>query len=226
MSVAVRSWPLPIRGLLVVAAGALIGFVAVQPLGQNLSPVPGTGAGDRSEGFVPLSGATSTGLSAETAAPDLVGTGEPALTDLAGRPVELADLAGRPVWIVFWATWCPPCKHEMPALSAAAETYADAGLVMLAISVEEPTGEVEAFVGELDLRMRVLTDPRGRSMRQWAVFGLPTHYLVAPDGSIAWRWFGPLDPEEIDRRAREAVDAGTRSADLRSGDERDGGSPP
>lgn len=212
MPAVVRSWPLPIRGVLVVAAVSLIGILAVWPLGQGLSPAPGTGPGDRSEGFVPLSGAASTGLSAETAAPDLVRPGEPALTDLAGRPVELADLAGRPVWIVFWATWCPPCKDEMPALSAAAETYADAGLAMLAISVEEPTGEVEAFVDKLDLRMRVLTDPRGRSMRQWAVFGLPTHYLVAPSGSIAWRWFGPLELDEIDRRARQAVGLGAGGA--------------
>ena len=53
--------------------------------------------------------------------------------------------------------------------------------------------------------MRVLTDPRGRSTRQWAMFGLPTQYLVAPDGAIAWRQFGPLSAEEVDRRARDAV---------------------
>lgn len=203
MVATLRSWPWPIRGLLAVAAVVVIGFLVVQPLGPG--PAPGTQAGERSDGFVPLSGATSAGLSAGTAAPGLVGPGEPALTDLAGRPVQLADLAGRPVWIVFWATWCPPCRDEMPALSSAAEAYADAGLELLAISVEEPAGDVEAFVDELDLRMRVLTDPRGRSMRQWAVFGLPTHYLVAPDGTIAWRWFGPLDPSEIERRAREAI---------------------
>lgn len=211
MPAAVRSWPWFARYLLLAAAVAVIGFLVVQPVGPGLPPAPVTGAGERSEGFVLLSGATSTGLSADTSAPDLVGPGEPALTDLAGRPVDLADFEGRPVWIVFWATWCPPCRDEMPALSAAAEAHADAGLVLLAISVEEPAVEVKAFVDELDLRMRVLTDPRGRSMRQWAVFGLPTHYLVAPDGTIAWRWFGPLDPAEIERRAREAVGLAARN---------------
>lgn len=207
MVAATRPWRSPVRGLLAVAAVAVVGYLVVQPIDPGSLPIPGSGMGERSEGFVPLSGAMGAGLVTRTDAPELVGSGEPALTDLAGRPVQLADFAGRPVWIVFWATWCPPCRDEMPALSAVAEVHADSGLAVLAISVEEPAGEVEAFVDELDLRMRVLIDPRGRSMRQWAVFGLPTHYLLAPDGTIAWRWFGPLDPDEIDRRARQAVSA-------------------
>lgn len=203
----IRGLPPVLRAALLVAGLAAVALVAVQPIGSS-GLAPATAGGDRSAGFVPLTGASATGLAVAAAAPALVAGGDPALTDLTGRPVELADFAGRPVWIVFWATWCPPCRDEMPALSAAAQAYADQGLVMLAISVEEPMGDVQAFVDELDLNMRVLTDPRGRSTRRYAIFGLPTHYLVSPDGSIAWRQFGPLSPEEIERRAREAVALG------------------
>lgn len=181
--------------LVLLLAGAVgLGAIAFQPLGGPGPSAAGARDG-RSEGFVPLAGVSAAGLPTSTTAPSLVGAGDPPLTDLAGRPV----------WIVFWATWCPPCREEMPALSAVAEAHADDGLVILAVSVEEPNAVVEEFVAELDLRMRVLTDPRGRSMRRWAVFGLPTHYFVAPDGTIAWRWFGPLSADEIERRAREAL---------------------
>jgi len=154
----------------------------------------------------PVAGAGAVEVPAGVVERNFAGTALPAITvtDPRGQTLDLGAQDG-PVLLNLWATWCPPCRDEMPALSSAAEAYADAGLELLAISVEEPAGDVEAFVDELDLRMRVLTDPRGRSMRQWAVFGLPTHYLVAPDGTIAWRWFGPLDPSEIERRAREAI---------------------
>lgn len=203
----IRRLPLPLRLALMAVGLVAVGVVVLQPLGNPGPDLRGAG-GERSAGFVPVGDTEDGGLPVAASAPELVGGGDPPLTDLSGRPVELADFAGRPIWIVFWATWCPPCRDEMPALSAAAQAYEDEGLVMLAVSVEEPIGDVQAFVDELDLGMRVLTDPRGRSSRRYAIFGLPTHYLIGRDGTIAWRQFGPLSAEEIDRRARDAVAPG------------------
>lgn len=199
-----RAVPISARALLLVLAAIGATIVLVAPIDLSVADRPGT-ATAIADGFVPLGEASGAGLAAAAPAPELVGAGEPPLLDLDGREVRLLDFRGRPVWIVFWATWCPPCREEMPALSAAAEAYADQGLTMLAINVEEPPAVAEAYVTELGLDMTVLSDPRGRSMRQWGVFGLPTHYLVGPDGTIAWRSFGPLSSAEIERRAADAT---------------------
>lgn len=193
-----------VRAALVVLGSIGAAIVLLAPIDLGVGDRPGN-ATAVAEGFVPLSEASGTGLATTAPAPELVGAGEPPLLDLDGREVQLLDFRGRPVWIVFWATWCPPCREEMPALSAAAQAYADRGLVMLAINVEEPPAVAEAYVTELGLDMTVLSDPRGRSMRAWGVFGLPTHYLVGPDGTIAWRSFGPLSSAEIERRAADAT---------------------
>jgi peroxiredoxin len=107
------------------------------------------------------------------------------LTDLDGRPIRLAELRGKAVWVNFWASWCPPCQQETPIIRELAERYRDAGLVVVAIAVQEtsPT-DIRAYAERYDLTYTIGFDASGHIYRQYKVFGLPTQFFIRPDGVI------------------------------------------
>lgn len=107
------------------------------------------------------------------------------LSDLDGRPIRLADLRGKAVWVNFWATWCPPCQQETPIIRDLAERYRDAGLVVVAIAVQETSpADIRAYAERFDLRYLVGFDASGHIFRRYRVFGLPTQFFIRPDGVI------------------------------------------
>jgi thiol-disulfide isomerase/thioredoxin len=107
------------------------------------------------------------------------------LSDLDGRPIRLADLRGKAVWINFWASWCPPCQQETPIIRELTERYREAGLVVVAIAVQETSpADIRAYAERYDLdhdRLRRLRP----HLPQYKVFGLPTQFFIRPDGVIA-----------------------------------------
>ncbi len=108
------------------------------------------------------------------------------LTDLGGQPIRLADLRGKAVWINFWASWCPPCQQETPIIRAMAERYRDAGLVVVAIAVQETSpADIRAYAERYDLDYTIGFDASGHVYREYRVFGLPTQFFIRPDGTIA-----------------------------------------
>jgi peroxiredoxin len=108
------------------------------------------------------------------------------LTDLDGNPIRLADLRGKAVWINFWASWCPPCQQETPIIRAMAERYRDAGLVVVAIAVQETEpADIRAYAERYDLDYTIGFDASGHVYREYRVFGLPTQFFIRPDGTIA-----------------------------------------
>jgi cytochrome c biogenesis protein CcmG/thiol:disulfide interchange protein DsbE len=111
--------------------------------------------------------------------------------------VRLADLRGRPVLLNFWATWCAPCRVELPLLQAAYQPDAD-GLIVLGIGVRESPEAVIAFATNLDLGFPLLLDQEGRVSDVYQVRGLPTSLFVDRDGLIAVRHIGPLDQAALD----------------------------
>lgn len=132
-----------------------------------------------------------TGPRAGEAAPDF------SLPATDGATVRLSDLRGRPVLLNFWATWCAPCRHELPLLQAAQQPQGE-GLVVLGINVRESPDKVSAFASELDLELPLLLDRDGRVGDAYRVYGLPTSLLVDRDGLIAARHVGPLDAATLD----------------------------
>ena len=112
-----------------------------------------------------------------------------------GRYAKLSDLKGRPVVINFWATWCGPCRLEMPELVKAAAANPD--LVLLAANVQEARSQVEPFAAEFNLRVPVVLDADGKLSRLYQVRGLPTTYFVDGDGNIAAVVAGALTPQAI-----------------------------
>jgi thiol-disulfide isomerase/thioredoxin len=109
-----------------------------------------------------------------------------ALPDLDGKAHDLASLKGKVVLINFWATWCPPCRREMPSMERLQQALAGEPFVVLAVDVGEDADTIEAFTSQFDTvpTFPILLDTRSRAMQAWKVAGLPTTYLVDKQGRI------------------------------------------
>ena len=105
------------------------------------------------------------------------------LTDLKGKSWTLHDLRGRVVLVNFWATWCPPCRKEMPDLEALYQQFAPRGLVILAIS-DEPAGKVEPFLAEHKVTYPVLLDPGRKVNELFRVEGIPKSFVYDREGKL------------------------------------------
>ncbi len=112
------------------------------------------------------------------------------LQDTAGEIHRLSDYRGRPVLINFWATWCPPCRDEIPSMNRAWGKIAKENIAMLAINVGEDEDTVFVFTADYPADFPILLDTEGEVIGQWPVKGLPTTYIVDPEGRIAYRAIG------------------------------------
>jgi peroxiredoxin len=133
-----------------------------------------------------------------------------ALPDLAGRTVRLSDFRGRKaVFVNFWATWCPPCRAEMPTMERAYLAYRDRGLEILAVSVDTgPKDRVAAFTQELKLTFPALLDPDMAILYAYRIPGLPGSVLIDRRGviqsvEIGFRdWDTPESRDKLERLLR------------------------
>lgn len=101
-----------------------------------------------------------------------------------GGQVALSELRGRPVLINFWATWCIPCRAEMPAIQAVATRYAQDGLVVLLINQQEDTETIGAFLESMAVTATVLLDPDASTATAYRVRALPTTFFIGRDGAV------------------------------------------
>lgn len=108
------------------------------------------------------------------------------LTDIHGISHDLAKLRGRVVLVNFWATWCPPCRREMPSMERLKQQLEGEAFSILAVDVGEDADAISLFTSQLDtsLSFPILLDSRSHTMQAWKVAGLPTTYLVDPKGRI------------------------------------------
>lgn len=128
------------------------------------------------------------------------------LLDLDGNPVSLSDFEGQPVIINFWATWCAPCRIEMPELQAAYETYQNEGLVILALNQDESADLArEYFVGEMGLTFTALLDDNSAISTAFGIFGLPTTFFLDAEGIITVIHRGPMTLEQIEGYLEETI---------------------
>ena len=128
------------------------------------------------------------------------------LTDLQGKPWTLADLKGKVVLVNFWATWCPPCRKEMPDLEALYQRFQSKGLVVLAISDEDRT-KVEGFLAGKNFTFPVLLDPDRKVHEMFEVEGIPKSFVYDRKGKLV--------AESIDMRTRGQFVAMLAQAGLR-----------
>lgn len=112
------------------------------------------------------------------------------LADMDGEIITLAHYRGRPVIINFWATWCPPCREELPSMNRAWEKIKDEDIAMVAINVGEDEDTIFAFMGDYPINFDLLLDTSGEIIAQWPIKGLPTTFVLDVDGRLVYRAIG------------------------------------
>lgn len=126
------------------------------------------------------------------AAPDLQ------LKNLQGDTVSLRDYHGKIVLVNNWATWCPPCKAEMPDLQAYYARHAADDFVLLAINAGDGAADVAQFAEDYGLTFEVLLDPHTEAVRAFKNTGLPSTYVIDRDGTVRYAWLGALNEAALD----------------------------
>jgi peroxiredoxin len=138
--------------------------------------------------------------------------GDPApditVTDILGNQVRLSDLEGQAVWLNFWGSWCPPCRAEMPEIQAAYEQVATEGVIMLAISLNEPAIDAVQFAVRNNVTFPIYIDQYQTATGDaYPIYNFPTHIFIDPTGVVSRVVLSEMSTDEAVRYAREAMDA-------------------
>ncbi len=118
------------------------------------------------------------------AAPDFTLQGED------GKTYRLSDYRGKVVVLNFWATWCPPCRYEMPSMERAHKKVQGEKIVLLAISVGDSEDQVFEFTGQYPVTFPLLLDTEGAIVKKYPVIGMPTTFVIDPRGMVTHRAIG------------------------------------
>jgi peroxiredoxin len=134
-------------------------------------------------------------------APDL------SLTDLEGNPTSLADYRGKVVLVNLWATWCPPCKEEMPALETFYRDHAGDGFTIVAINDGDPTADVVRFVKDYGLTFPVWLDPTYKATeRAFKTLNLPSSFVIDRDGQVVLSWVGGVNLKTLEKYVTPVIE--------------------
>ena len=131
------------------------------------------------------------------------------LTDLSGKNVSLSDYKGKVVVLNFWASWCPPCKAEMPEFNEVDREFKKSGdTVLLAINMtdgrRETKKKVETFISEQKYKMRVLLDSEGKASNLFDIRYLPTTYVIDAEGTVTGQLVGGTTKNAVMKLVKEA----------------------
>jgi thiol-disulfide isomerase/thioredoxin len=167
-------------GLVFLGAGfILIGIVAwlilphnAQSAGQEISAVP---------------------VEVNFPAPEL------ALKDLQGNPTSLASYRGKVVLVNNWATWCPPCKAEMPTLEAYYQAHQEQNFILIGIEAGEPANQVAQFVQSYQLSFPIWLDPDGKATDAFQNTALPSSYVLDETGAVRLFWDGAISRQMLEK---------------------------
>jgi peroxiredoxin len=176
-----RFYAMLMMGIGLIALGVMLFFLL-----ENSASAP---APDRST--VPVE--------VDYAAPDLV------LEDLSGNPVSLRDYTGSVVLVNLWATWCPPCKEEMPALQSFYERHQADGFVLIGVNQEETLQVVEPFIADYGLTFPVWLDENYLAQRVFNTFSLPSSFVIARDGRVRLAWVGGVSEAFLEKYVTQFI---------------------
>jgi len=191
----------------VVAAGLLLGGLLAltpeTPLPSVAAPSAAVASAAPTEAVSPSSSAIAVAVasSGPPDAPFHVGQPAPPLVvpQVGGGTIDLASLKGKPVWINFMATWCPPCQDEFPLMNGFAARYADQGLVVIAVDVQEEEGAVATFAESLGATFPLGLDSDRSAAMAWDALALPVHFWIDADGVIRDGALGGIGPDVMAR---------------------------
>ena len=170
---------------------ALITFFAggIFLLGAGLIPLFAAAQQKALAGATPISAP----VLLDSAAPDL------ALKDLAGRAVSIGDLRGQVILVNNWATWCPPCKDEIPELEAYQAAHQEEEFLVVAIESGESAEQVAAFVRENGVTLTIWLDPSGSALDAFQNWDRPSSYLIDREGRLRMAWTGAINQATLEK---------------------------
>ncbi len=181
----------PPMGMIVAGIGVvLIGVAALFMLPKD--DVAGSG-GNAQEEY------SSVPAPVEYDAPEL------ALTNLAGEEESLADYEGQVVLVNLWATWCPPCKAELPVLQQYYEDHVDEGFVIVGIDFGEPEATVNAFVQSSNLSYPIWVDEGSESGMAFNSYSLPASFVIDRDGTVRLAWTGAISQAMLEKHVTPVI---------------------
>jgi thiol-disulfide isomerase/thioredoxin len=163
-----------------------IGLLILGLVAFMILPKPGSSADSKDEfSAIPVA--------VEFSAPSL------SLTDLQGNPVDLEDYLGQVILVNNWATWCPPCKAEMPTFEAFYQEHKVQGFTIVAIEAGQPQAEVANFVNSYKLSFPVWLDANNKALDAFRNQRLPNSYLIDRDGIVRLAWTGAISRQMLDK---------------------------
>lgn len=121
------------------------------------------------------------------------------LTNLDGEPVSLADYKGDVILVNLWATWCPPCREEMPTLRNFYEKYKSAGFTLIAIDQGETAQQVLPFANNFGLTFPIWLDGESEASRAFKTMSLPSSYVIDRQGQVRLMWIGGISERNLEK---------------------------
>jgi thiol-disulfide isomerase/thioredoxin len=134
-----------------------------------------------------IAAATALALTSRSSAPEV------RFATLSGEQFSTSDLRGKVVLVNFWATWCVPCREEMPSIERLRTSLAGRPFVVLAVNLAEPESRIRKFLEAVPVGFPVLLDQNAQTAKAWQARVLPATFLVGPDGVVRYQHFGELD---------------------------------
>jgi thiol-disulfide isomerase/thioredoxin len=133
---------------------------------------------------------------------------ELSLTDLQGNSTSLADYRGKVVLVNLWATWCPPCKEEMPALETFYRKHAGDGFAIIAVNDGDPTSDVIQFVKDYGLTFPVWLDPTYiATEKAFKTLNLPSSFVINQDGQVVLSWVGGINLRTLEKYVTPIIES-------------------
>jgi len=140
------------------------------------------------------------------------------LPDLNEKEIRLSDFRGKVVFVNFWATWCKPCREEMPSMEVLYKNFEKDGLVILAISIDRVTTkkDIPPFVKSLNLTFPILVDSWGQTDKRYKLMGVPETYIIDQQGILREKVIGPRDWTMLDNLqvVTQLLKAGSKSVQV------------
>jgi len=127
------------------------------------------------------------------------------LITLDGAQVSLSDYLGSVVLVNLWATWCPPCREEMPTLQAFYDKYKSKGFVLIAVDQGETSQQVIPFVNEFDLTFPIWLDTGSEAGRVFKTMNLPSSYVIDRAGRVRLMWIGGISKKNLEKYVPDVI---------------------
>ncbi|OQX64780.1 MAG: hypothetical protein B5M51_02685 [Anaerolinea sp. 4484_236] len=181
----------PPVGMIIVGVGIiLLGIAAlfIFPSDKNTKTSPS-----------PEDEYSSIPLPVEYDAPEL------ALTNLANEDQSLADYRGSVVMVNLWATWCPPCKAELPILQEYYKDHKDEGFVIIGIDSQESLKQVEGYIKTTTVKYPIWIDPKGAAGMAFNSFSLPASFVIDRDGVVRLAWTGAISKNMLEKHVTPLI---------------------